>query len=72
MTERLVIFIAGQFIAFFVALAKIYSDQQAKNREFELEIRSLKSTEDEMNRKMDRLLSEIIEIKLTLKDKQNR
>ena len=83
MSDSLVIFLAAQFIGFVVAMIKIYSDQQSKNREYDIEIRSLKDRESEINKKMDYLSNEIIrkfdmvskdivEIKLSLKDKANK
>ncbi len=83
MSDALIIFLAAQFILFILALVRMYTEQQSKNREFELEIRSLKMHEDEMSKKMDHLSNEIsrkfdfvskdiIEIKLSLKDKQNK
>ena len=83
MSDNLFIFLAAQFIAFLVSLVKIYSDQQAKNREYDLEIRALKMREDEIHKKYEQLSNEIlrkfdsfqkdiVEIKLTLKDKVNK
>lgn len=83
MSESTVIFLVGQFIVLLGAIIRIYTQQQVKNKEFEMELTLIKQKDDElykmltqlgnnMDRRFEGLSEDIMEIKLELKDKQNK
>jgi hypothetical protein len=61
-----------QSVLFIVGLFKIYTDMQMKLRELDVRMTAVEKQDDEMYTKLDRIMDAINEIRLELKDKQNR
>lgn len=72
MDDSVVVTIVIQSIAFAIGLFKIYSDVQMRLRELDLRMQAVEKQDDELFNKFDRIMDAIQEIKLELKDKQNR
>lgn len=72
MEQGVIATIVIQTIAFSMALSKMFTDMKIKLRELDLRVRTLEKKEDEIGEKLERIFSALNDIKLELKDKQDR
>jgi chaperonin cofactor prefoldin len=72
MDNGIVVTIVIQSIAFIAALSKMFTDMKIKLRELDLRVRTLEKKEDEIGEKLEKIFEALNDIKLDLKDKQDR
>lgn len=72
MDSGVVVTLVIQSIVFLAGLAKIHQDVQIKLKELEIRLTAVEKQDDEIYSKLDRMMDAIQEIKLELKDKQNK
>lgn len=79
MTQGLMIFLIGQAIIIFSGLLAIYVRVNVKLAELDLRMKvtenrliDVEETDQEMNRKLDRILEKVNDIKVELQNKANR
>lgn len=72
MEQGVIATIVIQTIAFAMALSKMFTDMKIKLRELDLRVRALEKKEDEIGDKLEKIFSALNDIKLELKDKQDR
>lgn len=72
MDNSIVVTILIQSVAFAGALSKMFTDMKIKLRELDLRVRTLEKKEDEIGEKLERIFNALNDIKLELKDKQDR
>lgn len=72
MDSGIVLTIVIQSIAFIGALSKMFTDMKIKLRELDLRVRTLEKKEDEIGEKLEKIFDALNDIKLQLKDKQDR
>ena len=72
MNEGIIVTIVIQSIVFVGALSKMFTDMKIKLRELDLRVRTLEKKEDEIGEKLGKIFDALNEIKLDLKDKQDR
>lgn len=72
MDNGIILTIVIQSIAFVGALSKMFTDMKIKLRELDLRVRTLEKKEDEIGDKLEKIFDALNDIKLQLKDKQDR
>jgi len=72
MNSNVLLTIILQSIAFAIGIFKIYNDVQVRMKELEMRLHAVEKQEDEIYRQLEKIFEAINEIKLDLKDKQNR
>jgi len=72
MDNSIVVTILIQSVAFAGALSKMFTDMKIKLRELDLRVRTLEKKEDEIGEKLEKIFVALNDIKLELKDKQDR
>ena len=72
MDNNIIITIVIQSLIFLAGLAKIHQDVQIKLKELDIRLSAVEKQDDEIYSKLDKLMEAIQEIKLELKDKQNK
>jgi chaperonin cofactor prefoldin len=72
MDQGVIVTIVIQSIVFVGALSKMFTDMKIKLRELDLRVRTLEKKEDEIGEKLTKIFDALQDIKLELKDKQDR
>jgi uncharacterized protein YoxC len=72
MNSNILLTIILQSLAFAIGIFKIYNDVQVRMKELEMRLHAVEKQEDEIYRQLEKIFEAINEIKLDLKDKQNR
>lgn len=72
MDQGILVTIVIQSIVFIGALSKMFTDMKIKLRELDLRVRTLEKKEDEIGEKLTKIFDALQDIKLELKDKQDR
>lgn len=72
MDNGIVVTLVIQSIIFLTGLAKVHQDVQIKLKELEIRLAAVEKQDDEIYAKLDRIMDAIQQIKLELKDKQNK
>jgi chaperonin cofactor prefoldin len=72
MDQGILVTIVIQSIVFVGALSKMFTDMKIKLRELDLRVRTLEKKEDEIGEKLTKIFDALQDIKLELKDKQDR
>jgi hypothetical protein len=72
MEQGVIVTIVIQSIVFVGALSKMFTDMKIKLRELDLRVRTLEKKEDEIGEKLTKIFDALQDIKLELKDKQDR
>lgn len=72
MDQGIIVTIVIQSIVFVGALSKMFTDMKIKLRELDLRVRTLEKKEDEIGEKLGKIFDALQDIKLELKDKQDR
>jgi chaperonin cofactor prefoldin len=72
MEQGILVTIVIQSIVFIGALSKMFTDMKIKLRELDLRVRTLEKKEDEIGEKLTKIFDALQDIKLELKDKQDR
>lgn len=72
MDQGIMVTIVIQSIVFIGALSKMFTDMKIKLRELDLRVRTLEKKEDEIGEKLTKIFDALNDIKLDLKDKQDR
>jgi chaperonin cofactor prefoldin len=72
MEQGILVTIVIQSIVFVGALSKMFTDMKIKLRELDLRVRTLEKKEDEIGEKLTKIFDALQDIKLELKDKQDR
>ena len=72
MDQGVLVTIVIQSIVFVGALSKMFTDMKIKLRELDLRVRTLEKKEDEIGEKLTKIFDALQDIKLELKDKQDR
>lgn len=72
MTTEIILTILIQSVAFIGAFAKMFTDMKIKLKELEIRVIQVEKKEDEIGNKLEKIFSSLNDIKLTLKDKQDK
>jgi len=72
MDSGIILTIIIQSIVFVGALSKMFTDMKIKLRELDLRVLTLEKKEDEIGDKLEKIFDALNDIKLELKDKQDR
>jgi len=72
MNSNILLTIILQSIAFAIGLFKIYNDVQVRMKELEMRLHAVEKQDDEIYRQLEKIIDGLNEVKLELKDKQNR
>ena len=72
MTTEMILTILIQSVAFIGAFAKMFTDMKIKLKELEIRVIQVEKKDDEIANKLERIFSSLNDIKLTLKDKQDK
>lgn len=72
MDSGIILTIIIQSIVFVGALSKMFTDMKIKLRELDLRVLTLEKKEDEIGDKLEKIFDALNDIKLQLKDKQDR
>ena len=72
MTTEMILTILIQSVAFIGAFAKMFTDMKIKLKELEIRVIQVEKKDDEIANKLEMIFSSLNDIKLTLKDKQDK
>jgi hypothetical protein len=72
MTTEIILTILVQSVAFIGAFAKMFTDMKIKLKELDIRLSSVEKKDDEIGNKLEKIFSSLNDIKLTLKDKQDK
>lgn len=72
MTTEMILTILIQSVAFIGAFAKMFTDMKIKLKELDIRLSSVEKKDDEIGNKLEKIFSSLNDIKLTLKDKQDK
>jgi hypothetical protein len=72
MTNDIIVTILVQSVAFIGAFAKMFTDMKIKLKELDIRLSSVEKKDDEIGNKLEKIFSSLNDIKLTLKDKQDK
>ena len=61
-----------QSVAFIGAFAKMFTDMKIKLKELDIRLSSVEKKDDEIGNKLEKIFSSLNDIKLSLKDKQDK
>ena len=61
-----------QSVAFIGAFAKMFTDMNIKLKELDIRLSSVEKKDDEIGNKLEKIFASLNDIKLTLKDKQDK
>lgn len=72
MNNEIILTIFVQSIAFIAAFVKMFTDMKLKLKELEIRLHAVEKKDNEMGQKLEKIFSSLNEIKLSLKDKQDK
>lgn len=72
MTTEIILTILVQSVAFIGAFAKMFTDMKIKLKELDIRLSAVEKKDDEIGNKLEKIFSSLNDIKLTLKDKQDK
>lgn len=72
MTNDIILTILIQSVAFIGAFAKMFTDMKIKLKELDIRLSAVEKKDDEIGNKLEKIFSSLNDIKLTLKDKQDK
>lgn len=72
MTTEIILTILIQSVAFIGAFAKMFTDMKIKLKELEIRVIQVEKKEDDIGNKLEKIFSSLNDIKLSLKDKQDK
>jgi hypothetical protein len=72
MTTEMILTILIQSVAFIGAFAKMFTDMKIKLKELDIRLSSVEKKDDEIGNKLEKIFSSLNDIKLSLKDKQDK
>lgn len=72
MTTEMILTILIQSVAFIGAFAKMFTDMKIKLKELEIRVLQVEKKDDEIGNKLEKIFSSLNDIKLALKDKQDK
>lgn len=72
MSSEIVVTILLQSIAFIGALMKIFMDMKIKLKEVDIRLKQVEKKDDEIGDKLEKIFVALNDIKLDLKDKQDK
>lgn len=72
MTSDIIVTLLIQSVAFIGAFAKMFTDMKIKLKELDIRLNSVEKKDDEIGNKLEKIFASLNDIKLTLKDKQDK
>jgi Mg2+ and Co2+ transporter CorA len=72
MNNEIILTIFVQSIAFIAAFVKMFTDMKLKLKELEIRLYGVEKKDNEMSQKLEKIFASLNEIKLALKDKQDK
>jgi hypothetical protein len=72
MTNEIILAILVQSVAFIGAFAKMFTDMKIKLKELDIRLSAVEKKDDEIGNKLEKIFASLNDIKLTLKDKQDK
>jgi hypothetical protein len=72
MTNELILTILVQSVAFIAAFAKMFTDMKIKLKELDIRLSAVEKKDDEIGNKLEKIFASLNDIKLSLKDKQDK
>jgi hypothetical protein len=72
MTSEIILTLLVQSVAFIGAFAKMFTDMKIKLKELDIRLSSVEKKDDEIGNKLEKIFASLNDIKLTLKDKQDK
>jgi hypothetical protein len=72
MTNDIILTILVQSVAFIGAFAKMFTDMKIKLKELDIRLSAVEKKDDEIGNKLEKIFSSLNDIKLSLKDKQDK
>ena len=72
MTNEIILTIIFQSVAFIGAFAKMFTEMKIKLKELDIRLSAVEKKDDEIGNKLEKIFSSLNDIKLTLKDKQDK
>ena len=72
MTNEIILTILLQSVAFIGAFTKMFTDMKIKLKELDIRLSQVEKKDDEIGNKLEKIFSSLNDIKLTLKDKQDK
>jgi len=72
MNNEIILTIFVQSIAFIAAFVKMFTDMKLKLKELEIRLHAVEKKDNEMGQKLEKIFASLNEIKLSLKDKQDK
>jgi hypothetical protein len=72
MTSEIILTILVQSVAFIGAFAKMFTDMKIKLKELDIRLSAVEKKDDEIGNKLEKIFASLNDIKLTLKDKQDK
>lgn len=72
MTSEIILTLLVQSVAFIGAFAKMFTDMKIKLKELDIRLSAVEKKDDEIGNKLEKIFSSLNDIKLTLKDKQDK
>ena len=72
MTNEIIVTILLQSIAFIGAFMKMFTDMKIKLKELDIRLSQVEKKDDEIGNKLEKIFASLNDIKLTLKDKQDK
>ena len=72
MSQEVIVTLLIQSIAFIGAFAKMFTDMKIKLKELDIRLSNVEKKDDEIGDKLERIFMALNDIKLDLKDKQDK
>lgn len=72
MTNDIILTILIQSLAFIGAFAKMFTDMKIKLKELDIRLSAVEKKDNEISNKLEKIFDSLNDIKLTLKDKEDR
>jgi hypothetical protein len=72
MTNDIILTILVQSVAFIGAFAKMFTDMKIKLKELDIRLSAVEKKDDEIGNKLEKIFASLNDIKLSLKDKQDK
>ena len=72
MTNEIILTILVQSVAFIGAFMKMFTDMKIKLKELDIRLSQVEKKDDEIGNKLEKIFASLNDIKLTLKDKQDK
>jgi hypothetical protein len=72
MTNEIILTLLVQSVAFIGAFAKMFTDMKIKLKELDIRLSAVEKKDDEIGNKLEKIFASLNDIKLSLKDKQDK